>query len=201
MIVQAKLRRNIGRITVLTVFVLVAAGSSAFAADRYWVGGDGNWSDAAHWSTSSGGAGGASVPGRNDTVYFDANSGGGTCTVDVNYVPTSSRYLAGLIMTGSTTTINAGSATIRLNGDSVFVGSKFTASSSTVYFGQNSLTITPGTAEFNNVMFNGSNKTFTISGTMVVNGTTTLTHPVPRNSTMLCLTAAIRPSPFRVRWS
>jgi hypothetical protein len=33
-------------------------------ADRYWVGGTGTWSstNTANWSTSSGGAGGASVP-------------------------------------------------------------------------------------------------------------------------------------------
>ena len=41
---------------------------------RYWVGGTGNWNDTAHWSTSSGGVGGASVPYTADDVYFDANS-------------------------------------------------------------------------------------------------------------------------------
>jgi hypothetical protein len=43
-------------------------------ADRYWVGNGGDWSDTAHWSTSSGGAPGASVPTSSDDVYFDANS-------------------------------------------------------------------------------------------------------------------------------
>lgn len=40
----------------------------------YWVGGTGNWSDAAHWSTVSGGAGGVCVPGPTDDIFFDANS-------------------------------------------------------------------------------------------------------------------------------
>lgn len=31
-------------------------------ANRYWIGGTGNWSDTSHWSASSGGAGGASKP-------------------------------------------------------------------------------------------------------------------------------------------
>jgi len=43
-------------------------------ANRYWVGNGGNWSSTAHWSASSGGASGASVPTQNDNVYFDANS-------------------------------------------------------------------------------------------------------------------------------
>lgn len=54
---------------------------------RYWVGGTGNWSDNTnHWSTSSGGAGGADVPTSSDDVLIDANSGfgaGGTITLDI----------------------------------------------------------------------------------------------------------------------
>jgi hypothetical protein len=43
-------------------------------ADRFWIGGTGNTSDTAHWSTTSGGSGGASKPTSADSVYFDANS-------------------------------------------------------------------------------------------------------------------------------
>lgn len=52
-------------------------------ADRYWVGGTGTWSSAntANWSTASGGAGGASVPGITDNAIFDNNSGGGTVSL------------------------------------------------------------------------------------------------------------------------
>lgn len=51
---------------------------------RYWVGNGGNWQDTAHWSATSGGAGGSSVPICQDTVIFDANSfssGGQTITM------------------------------------------------------------------------------------------------------------------------
>ncbi len=54
-------------------------------ANRYWVGGTGNWSDTAHWSASSGGTGGVAKPTSTDNVYFDANSFSGigqTVTVD-----------------------------------------------------------------------------------------------------------------------
>ena len=46
-------------------------------ANRYWVGGAGTWDDTTttHWSASSGGAGGASVPTASDNVFIDSNSG------------------------------------------------------------------------------------------------------------------------------
>lgn len=49
-------------------------------ADRYWVGGTATWDGTAgtKWSTTSGGAGGASVPTSSDDVYFDQNSNSGT---------------------------------------------------------------------------------------------------------------------------
>lgn len=54
-------------------------------AARFWVGGTGNWSDAAHWSLTSGGAGGETVPGSGDAVTIDAHASGlngGTLTID-----------------------------------------------------------------------------------------------------------------------
>lgn len=41
---------------------------------RYWVGNGGLWTSTTKWSTSSGGASGASVPLAQDIVIFDANS-------------------------------------------------------------------------------------------------------------------------------
>jgi hypothetical protein len=55
-------------------------------ADRYWVGGTGNWNatSTANWATSSGGASGASAPTSADNVIFDAGSdAGGIFTVTV----------------------------------------------------------------------------------------------------------------------
>lgn len=66
-------------------------------ADRYWVGGSGNWSDTAHWSTSSGGSGGESAPNSGDNVFLDANSTG-TLTA-------SSSECFGLDCTGHTGTL------------------------------------------------------------------------------------------------
>jgi hypothetical protein len=59
-------------------------------ADRYWVGGTGTWDSTSttNWSTSSGGAGGASVPTAADNVIFDAGSdAGGIFTVTMANSP------------------------------------------------------------------------------------------------------------------
>lgn len=55
----------------------------------YWVGGSGNWSDAAnHWATVSGGApNAANVPGSADDVHFDAASNPTAYTVTLDGSP------------------------------------------------------------------------------------------------------------------
>lgn len=52
-------------------------------ANRYWVGGSAAWDGTAgtKWATTSGGAGGASVPTSADDVFFDAASGAVTVTI------------------------------------------------------------------------------------------------------------------------
>ena len=56
------------------VAVLFGWAVSADAMKLYWVGGTGNFNDAAHWSLSSGGNGGAGSPGPQDDVTFDEYS-------------------------------------------------------------------------------------------------------------------------------
>ncbi|MDD5152621.1 MAG: hypothetical protein PHS95_01305 [Candidatus Pacebacteria bacterium] len=63
---------------------LVVTYTAPVVADRYWVGGTGNWSSTAHWSTSSGGASGASVPTSTQSVAFDTNSSGASYTVTID---------------------------------------------------------------------------------------------------------------------
>lgn len=69
-------------------------------ANRYWVGGTATWDGTAgsKWSTTSGGAGGSSVPTAADDVFFDANSTG---TVTLS----SSAVCRSIDMTGHTGTI------------------------------------------------------------------------------------------------
>jgi hypothetical protein len=52
---------------------------------RYWVGGSGNTNDTAHWSETSGGASGATLPNSSYDAIFDASSDSGAgFTVTVN---------------------------------------------------------------------------------------------------------------------
>ncbi|MEO6884517.1 MAG: gliding motility-associated C-terminal domain-containing protein [Bacteroidia bacterium] len=47
---------------------------SSYAGNLYWIGGSGSWTDASHWSATSGGIHGFFVPTANDNVFFDKNS-------------------------------------------------------------------------------------------------------------------------------
>ena len=62
--------------------------SSDISAQHYWVGGTGDWSDASHWATTSGGSTFHDAPPTmDDDVYFDGNSftsGGQSVTMDVD---------------------------------------------------------------------------------------------------------------------
>ena len=91
-------------------------------ANRYWVGGSGTWNttNTANWSATSGGASGASVPTTSDIVTFDANSGGGTCTVAATGAGST------MTCTGYTGTFS-GTQSINLSGVS---GAVFTAGGS-----------------------------------------------------------------------
>jgi len=83
-------------------------------ATRYWVGGSGTWdsSSTTHWSATSGGAAGASVPLSTDTVIFNTASGTGSYTV--TYTATTA---------GVNTTINGpASGTLNFNLGANFFG-------------------------------------------------------------------------------
>lgn len=81
-------------------------------ASRYWVGGTANWDAATttNWSATSGGAGGASVPGTSDDVFFNASSGGGTCTV------TATQSVLSININGYTGTLDTNGQTITTSG-------------------------------------------------------------------------------------
>lgn len=99
----------------LSIFTLLVI--SLHASTHYWVGGTGEWKNTAHWSLTSGGAGGAAIPTSNDDVIFDQNSFSsakqtvllttdGVChTIDWSKINTAAVFSAGtankLTVTGS----------------------------------------------------------------------------------------------------
>jgi hypothetical protein len=94
-------------------------------ANRFWVtGGTGNWNSTTNWSTTSGGASGASVPGTSDAALLDASSGSGTVTLNIS--PT----IQTMNCTGFTGTLAFGTNTISLN------------STGTIFTGATTMTVT-----------------------------------------------------------
>jgi hypothetical protein len=74
-------------------------------ADRYWVGGTGNWDsfNPTNWSATTGGAGGASVPTSADNVIFDANSGASNFLVTVGFGATCANLTISIATAGRLT--------------------------------------------------------------------------------------------------
>lgn len=133
-------------------------------ASRFWVGGTGTWdaSTTTHWSATSGGAGGASVPGSADTVTFDASSGGGTVTpsADISVVS---------ITCGAFT----GTLDWSANNNNVTLSQSFSGTGTgtrTINMGNGTWTITNGLstawamATTTNLTFNANNSTLVFTG-------------------------------------
>jgi hypothetical protein len=167
-------------------------------AARFWVGGSGTWdnADTTHWSATTGGAGGASVPTSSDTVTFDASSGAGTCTVnhatlavqsitmgawssgilDFSVNNNSATISSAFSITGTATReIKMGSGTFTLSG----------SGASTVWNAAvtTGLTFTPGTSSIvcsgnGAIQFNGGTLTYpSVTFNDVTNGQLTLIIP------------------------
>jgi|GEM_PF-4128995 len=59
---------------IFTVSILLVAAQLFGQESRFWVGGDGSFTDASHWAAVSGGEPGATVPESGTNVVFDENS-------------------------------------------------------------------------------------------------------------------------------
>ena len=102
----------------LTVLLTIVS-LFALAADRYWIASSvSNWNNTANWSTTWGGASGASVPGFSDIVYFDAN-GTGTCTLDVNASVDAVNMSAGTLNTSTFTFTISGTSYSTFSGGTI----------------------------------------------------------------------------------
>ena len=109
------------------LFICFIAIANSYAVSRYWVGGaTGTW-DATNttcWSTTSGGANGASVPGATDDVIFDNSAGnanptvyllGGTITVNSITFTSSNVIFSGYFTQACTNSVSTGSFDITLS--------------------------------------------------------------------------------------
>jgi hypothetical protein len=136
---------------------LVVLTISATAANRYWVGpsftSTNDWSTSSNWSATSGGSGGASVPGASDIAYFDTNKG--PCALSANVT------VGGLILSGAFASI----IDIKVYTLTVSTSSSATLSKGTIY---STSSTSPGTLSFSNagtITFSGTVVSVAISGT------------------------------------
>ena len=144
-------------------------------ATRYWVGGAGTWntSSTTNWSTSSGGASGASAPTITDDVVIDSSSGTGTITC-------TSATCANLTVTASQAIIlGAASSTLAVYGNISFPsGGSFSASTNsltiTISSSAASKTITSNGKSFYNLTLNDATGTCSLSDGLTVNNTFTI---------------------------
>ena len=141
-------------------------------SDRFWVGGTANWDATAgtKWATTSGGAGGASVPTSADDVYFDANSG--TVTVTVSAIAN----CRALTFTGFTGTF-AGSSSVQASNNVVVVsGMTWTHSGNLTFLGGVTQTLTTnGKSITSPIVVDGSSTTLSLADALTTTGSITVT--------------------------
>ena len=121
---------------------LTSVGVNYDPPDAYWVGGTGNWSDAAnHWACSSGGTASAScAPGATTNVHFDNSSCSSACTVTID---SASVTVANFDESDATdTTIATSTNGITVTGDSTI--NKTVSGATAITFSGTGKTITGG---------------------------------------------------------
>lgn len=122
------------------------------AVNRYAVA-NGNWSNTAVWSATSGGATGASVPLPQDTAIFDASTGAGTYTFNVPRIGAVNASALGA------RAISLGTSIEVYKSFSLSAACTFTPGANSVTFaGEGVNTITSNTKQFNSVTVFGNYK-------------------------------------------
>jgi alpha-tubulin suppressor-like RCC1 family protein len=157
------------------LFFLSLVVKESSAANYYWIGGTGNWSDLTHWATASGGTTNpTTLPGSGDNVNFDANSftsAGQSVTLPSG--ATSVKTMNWSAATFSPTFIGGASDSLYVYGSLVF------ASSMTNSFAGDVLFLSPFTTDSvktNNIPLLGdavffSTGTWNLKSALTVNGT------------------------------
>jgi len=140
-----------GKVCLFLLFTCVIS-YTAFS-ERYWVATTAsNWNNTANWSATSGGAGGASVPGSGVAAIFDSG-GTGNCTLDM--APT----IGSISISGYSGTINLNGNNLTISGSTASTFSSGTVSNS----GASAAVVLSGTT--GTFTFNGSTISANISGT------------------------------------
>jgi len=163
-------------------------------ANRYWVGGTGDWNATAgsKWSTTSGGAGGSAAPTAADDVYIDLGSGSVTVTVpasttvvcrSLNFVDgTGGAFTGTFVMAATTSIITIGDGTAGAGNNALKIASGMTWTNTavgTINFISTSATqqtITTAGKTMPSMVINGVGSSYVLGDalTQVITGTSTV---------------------------
>ncbi len=148
-------------------------------ADRFWVAGSGNWSDATnHWATSSGGAPGAgNLPTSADDVFFDSASHTTDYTVTIDATTKLMRDLTFAAPASGNVTW-AGSVAMTVSGSMTLYAGLVRTYTGAITFNATTTgkTITSaGVTLANNITFNGVGGGWIFNDDFKTNGSFTLT--------------------------
>ena len=149
------------KIALLASIILLFA-QLIHAQSKYWISTTpGNWNNAANWSTTQNGAGGAPVPGAGEVAIFNGFGGrNGSCTLDI--APTVGGITINSIYTG---TLNLSGFSLTTTGTNVFATGSITNSGAAASLIINTTTATtfsgtsfsvPVTGSSGDLSFNGS---------------------------------------------
>lgn len=160
--------------SLLWIPLVVFLSSPLMAANRYWIANsNSNWNNTANWSATSGGAGGASVPGAGDVAIFNA-AGIGGCVLDI--APT----VGGITINGYTGTIDLAGFNLTTTGTNTFAAASISNSGAAASVVINSTVTTtfsgttfqvPVTGNSGRLYFSGSVFNNTVNLTKTANGT------------------------------
>jgi hypothetical protein len=161
------------------VFLFSALSLYMTAAKRYWISAaTASWNSTANWSSTSGGASGSSVPGSNDTCYFDGN-GLGRCDINANVNVKRFEIVSTYTdtITQNAFTITVGTGGMKLDGAAVFTGSSSAITISGGYYNSAcAFTSTSGTLTISSdFQLTGTGSFIHNSGTATFNGSVTCT--------------------------
>jgi hypothetical protein len=183
---------------IFLLFSYIILSHKLSAVNYYWVGGTGNWSDINKWSLTSGGAGGAGVPGVNDNVFFTQQSfTAANQTVTLNVANANCNNMTW--SNTSNTPIFASSAAannLNIYGNLTMTAAQGTwATGMNVYFmGTGTKTINSGGKTFGPVYFAGtgtwSNAATWTTGVMNVTQAATLNFGFPVSTSSFSISAA-----------
>lgn len=172
-------------------------------ADRYWVGGSGNWdTSTTNWSATSGGAGGASAPTAADNVFFNSASASGNYTVAT--VGGIAALDLNIAKAAAGTVTFTGTGTLNVSGNLNTVGAGVTWNVTTNFtFNGSNVSVTTGGVTFNRFVFSAVGGTFTLQDAMTVivaiglnNGTLNLNNQTVTTPVLNCSGGAARTIDF-----